>query len=558
MYEELIPCTITRHSSHRIDKQEKFQNCRGFKSLKEVRLLDTGSLSAAENMALDMIILEEVAAGNSPMTFRFLQFKPDAALVGYNQDVELEIRRDFCRAYGIDINRRITGGGGILFQESGLGWELFGQTGFDPFKGSFESILLRICSIAADGISKLGVDARFRPRNDIEIDGRKISGTGGVAISGAMMFQGTILIENEVDQFLRALRVPVEKLKKREIESLMDRICFLNDLISPPPTLLELKKAITGSFKTGLGMDFIEAGLTSGESERLAAELEYYQSDEWVYSKSRPLHESEPARSIKQTTGGTFRTHIWLAPGGKRIQQALIVGDFFSIPARLSRDLEASLVGLKPEAQTIYEAVTNFFEIYDGHVPEVEPAEIAEAIAEAARRLEIVNGQMSLVDVNELFFVNLRPEEMDRRLPRWLLLPYCSKNLDCAYRDIPGCSECGKCEIGACYDLARKYGLEPLTVQSFEHLVETIESKCAGTKGIYVGSCCEAFFAKHQAEMTQINASGILVNLDSTTCYDLGKGSQAYKGRFDNKTFLNMDLIEKTLRRLNEARNDKM
>ena len=91
-------------------------------------------------------------------------------------------------------------------------------------------------------------------------------------------------------------------------------------------------------------------------------------------------------------------------------------------------------------------------------------------------------------------------------------------------------------------------------MQSFEHLMDTIQSKCAGENGIYVGSCCEAFFAKHQAEMAQIDASGVLINLDSTTCYDLGKGSQAYKGRFDNKTFLNMDLIHKTLRRLNVSK----
>lgn len=522
--------------------------------MREIRLLDTGSLSAAENMALDTIILEEVASGNSPATFRFLQFKPDAALVGYNQDVELEIRREFCRDNGIDINRRITGGGGILFQESGLGWEFFGRPGSHPFTGSFESILVRICSIAAEGISSLGVEAKFRPRNDIEINGRKISGTGGVAISGAMMFQGTILIKNEIDRFLKSLRVPVEKLKKREIESLMDRICFLNDLIDPAPSLSTVKNALTESFRNRLGITLLVAGLTYREQERLENELSYYQSDEWINSKSRPAHESDPARSIKQTTGGTFRTHLWLSTGAKRIQRALIVGDFFAIPSRLSRDLEASLVGLKPDPQVINQAVMNFFDNYDGRVLDVEPAQIALAISEAARRLKIVNGQMSLRDANELFFVNIKPEEMDESVPRWLLLPYCSKNIDCEYRDIPGCSECGECEIGACYEIAREFNLEPLTVQSFEHLMDTIQSKCAGENGIYVGSCCEAFFAKHQAEMAQIDASGVLINLDSTTCYDLGKGSQAYKGRFDNKTFLNMDLIHKTLRRLNASK----
>ncbi len=526
--------------------------------MEEIRLLDTGSISAAENMALDMIILEEVAQGNSPSTFRFLQFRPQAALVGYNQDVDLEIRRDYCETHNIDINRRLTGGGGILFQESALGWEIFGVNGHHPFSGKFETILTRICTIAADGLSLHGIKAKFRPRNDIEIEGRKISGTGGVVVSGAMMFQGTILIKNEIDQFLRALRVPVEKLKKREIESLMDRICFLNDLVDPPPTLSEVKKALTGEFEAQLGIKFVSSGLTDRESKRLEKELSYFQSKQWVYSKSRPQHESEPARSIKQTSGGTFRTHLWPGPRGKRIQQALIVGDFFAIPARLIRDLEASLVGVRLKKNEIIQSVIDFLDAYPGKILEVNPAEIAEAIAEAAQRLEIVNDQISLGEANELFFVNLRPDQLDQCLPKWLLLPYCSKDLECDYREIPGCSECGKCEIGACYDLAREFGLEPFTVQSFEHLMEIIQSKCVGNNGIYVGSCCEAFFSKHQAEMMQLDASGVLINLDSTTCYDLGKGSQAYKGRFDNKTFLNMQLITKTLRRLNESKSNKI
>jgi lipoate-protein ligase A len=95
--------------------------------------------------------------------------------------------------------------------------------------------------------------------------------------------------------------------------------------------------------------------------------------------------------------------------------------------------------------------------------------------------------------------------------------------------------------------------MEPVTVQSFEHLMEILREKCAPEDGMYVGSCCEAFYAKHQTEMEEVSAAGVLINLDSTTCYDLGKGGLAYKGEFDNKTSLNLPLIEKTLRRLHEG-----
>ena len=85
-------------------------------TLNHFRLLDTGSISGAANMALDKIILEEVAAGSSPPTLRFLQFKPSAALVGYHQDVSLEIRLDYCREHGIDVNRRLTGAAVFFFR----------------------------------------------------------------------------------------------------------------------------------------------------------------------------------------------------------------------------------------------------------------------------------------------------------------------------------------------------------------------------------------------------------------------------------------------------------
>ncbi|MDD5659964.1 MAG: lipoate--protein ligase, partial [Actinomycetota bacterium] len=75
------------------------------------RVIDTGELTAAENMALDSIILELREENLVPDTIRFLSFKPHSALVGQFQSVEKEIRTSFCRQNGIDINRRVTGGG---------------------------------------------------------------------------------------------------------------------------------------------------------------------------------------------------------------------------------------------------------------------------------------------------------------------------------------------------------------------------------------------------------------------------------------------------------------
>ena len=61
---------------------------------------------------------------------------------------------------------------------------------------------------SANGLQRLGLRAYFRTRNDVEVSGRKISGTCGTELSGAILFQGTLLVDFDVDEMLRALRIP--------------------------------------------------------------------------------------------------------------------------------------------------------------------------------------------------------------------------------------------------------------------------------------------------------------------------------------------------------------
>ena len=78
--------------------------------MKELRLLDTGMMTATQNIALDDILLQLRNDDKIPDTLRLLQFKPHAVLVGFHQSIEQEVRVDFCQQKDIDINRRITGG----------------------------------------------------------------------------------------------------------------------------------------------------------------------------------------------------------------------------------------------------------------------------------------------------------------------------------------------------------------------------------------------------------------------------------------------------------------
>ena len=87
------------------------------------RVVDTGVLEGRFNIAIDQAMIEEHQAGRIPDTFRFMRFPP-TALIGRHQALRQEVDVDHCRAHGIGIVRRITGGGAIYLDEGQLGWGL--------------------------------------------------------------------------------------------------------------------------------------------------------------------------------------------------------------------------------------------------------------------------------------------------------------------------------------------------------------------------------------------------------------------------------------------------
>lgn len=309
---------------------------------KTLRVIDTGLRRAAENLALNRALLESHQQGTSPHTLRFLRFTP-CALVGFHQSVSQELRTDYCAENGIDIQRRITGGGAIYFDETQIGWELYLDR---RFLGTAEMpvIAQRICEAAARGISALGVDARFRPRNDIEVDGRKISGTGGAFDGDSILYQGTLLIDFDVERMLRVLRIPAEKLSDKAISSARDRVANLKDLLGELPSFARVQQLLAESFAQsfGVGLEWSDA-LNAAEQRRLAEALAEMDTREWVYQHDRPASEAGLLEGLHKSSGGLMRAALALDHARDRIKQVWITGDFFLKPRRAVVDLEASL-----------------------------------------------------------------------------------------------------------------------------------------------------------------------------------------------------------------------
>ncbi|MDI6839671.1 MAG: DUF116 domain-containing protein [bacterium] len=528
------------------------------------RLLDTGVRTAAENMAMDETLLETKSKKLSPNTVRFLQFYPPAVLVGYHQTVEQEVRLDFCNKNGIDVNRRITGGGAIYFDESQLGWEIICEKSF--FKTSIvnESFFKDLCQPVIYALKRLGINAKFRPRNDIEVNGRKISGTGGTEEGEAFLFQGTLLVDFDVNTMLRALRIPIEKLKDKEIDSVKERVtCLKWELGCPHSGTVSIrgqspiKQILKQGFEKEFGIELIKGGLTKDEELLFYQKLNKFKSNKWINKVKEPAYTRQVAHSVYKAEGGLIRTSLVVNTKRNQIESALITGDFFAYPKRAIFDLEAILKDIRADKITVQNKINQFFKgtrhgVSLPKIPGIKPSDFISAINEALEKIELVKFGIPLPLGNRVFTVNgtfskiiLQHVGAIHELP--LLLPYCAKLKVCKFRYKDFCTECGKCSVGEAYRIGRERSMMVTTIVSFEHLMSTLKRYKRDGITSYIGCCCEPFYAKHREELEDIGLGGILIDIDNTTCYELGKVEEAYKGRFESQTELNIGLLKEVM-----------
>ena len=509
------------------------------------RLLDTGVRSAAENMGLDETLLELKAEERIPHTLRFLQFSNPTVLVGHHQSVEEEVRLDYCLRQGIEINRRLTGGGALYWGKKELGWEIYISKNDPRIPSRIEDLYRRMGEAASLGLRHLGIRAHFRPRNDIEIQGHKISGTGGTELSGAILFQGTVLVDFDVDEMLRALRIPTEKLQDKEIESVKERVTCLKWELGRTPSIRTIKAALARGFEEAFGVRFDSKPLTFEEESLLKTKLPYFSSPDYIFKIRDSLPRRKTLSSILKAPGGLIRISLAMDSKTQVINQILITGDFFAYPKRTIFDLESLLKNSKASPSIIEGIIRSFFSDKKPRIPGVTEVHFIRALDEAIQKMHLLPKGFDEEETHHLFPV-LKPFKEVRK-PDVLLLPYCAKEVECHYRNLQGCEECGRCTVGDAAQMARSFGMDSVTIQNYEELESTLSNlKHSGVRG-FIGSCCEPFYGKHRPDFERIGLPGILIDVERSTCYDLGQEKEAFKGRFENQTHLNLSLLKKVL-----------
>jgi len=511
------------------------------------REIDTGLQSAATNIAWDRTLLELRSEGVIPNTLRFLRYTP-TALVGYHQSLNEELRLDYCRKQGIEINRRVTGGGAIYFDEPQLGWELIFDRRLFGATTDMATISQRICEAAAEGLRGLGIEAAFRPRNDIEVEGRKISGTGGAFDGDAVLFQGTLLIDFDVEALLKALRVPTEKLNKREITSARERVVSVKDLLGHIPDFETVKEVMRDGFRRHFGIDFTPGELTAAERERFKEVLPEIEETEWVELVTTPEEQADipVVYGVHKVRGGLLRARLALDLKRRTVRSAMISGDFFIHPKRFVFDLEAALRDCPLDQVEV--RLDLFFAGQKVEMLLLSHREFREVILKALDKLKIADRfGLSVEETRDVMLWGNQPMEQTLREATVMLVPYCAKPTDCEWRHKDGCDECGRCAVGDAYRMGRERGMKVITVINYEQLGDTLDRMKQEQVPGYVGMCCEAFFIKRQKAFRDADLPAVLLDIEGATCYELREEDKAYAGTFEAFAGLKLPIVEKVM-----------
>lgn len=217
-----------------------------------LRIVDTGLRSARWNVAMTAALAELHASCGASDTLRIHHY-PACVLLGAGQDMEQAADVAYCWNAGIEIARRVSGGGAVYMSPTMLAWDVLVDRA--AHGGRLEAVTRAVCQGVAAGLSRLGAGARFRAPNDIVITERKVAGSSGYMLGRSAMLQGTVLVRDDVAAMACALRLPEAALRQgvtcleAEIGSapgmsaIMESIaCSLADALEREPVPGELRR----------------------------------------------------------------------------------------------------------------------------------------------------------------------------------------------------------------------------------------------------------------------------------------------------------------------------
>lgn len=250
------------------------------------RFMDFGLVDIRDMMALNEAILK----GGEGNTFFFWTPKK-SIILGFFQKAEEELNLANCRDY--TITRRISGGG-IAFSDEGgrqINYGVVGTIDNELFPLDIIESYKQICGIIIDTLVHYGLNASFRPINDVVVKtpylntgiARKISGNAQTRWEGKLLQNGTLLLDFDVEEMLRILNVPKEKFLDKKIASIKEGLTWLDRELGEQKDMEEVKGIMKSKFEERFHARLKEGTPSERETALARSLLPRYYSHEWTY-----------------------------------------------------------------------------------------------------------------------------------------------------------------------------------------------------------------------------------------------------------------------------------
>lgn len=262
---------------------------------------------------------EEYFMSNFEEDIFYLYINSPCIVIGKNQNAYAEINRTYVEENQVQVVRRRSGGGAVYHDHGNLNFGFIVKNDNKDFDTVFREFTAPILEVLND----FGVPAEFAGRNDLVVEGKKISGNAQFRTTDKILQHGTLLFDSDLTAISNALNASPLKFEDKSIKSVRSRVTNIKEHLSTELSIEDLAESIVQKVRQKFGdSEIYDLSQNDRNAIRQLAENKYSTWD-WVYGNSPKFRYN----NIFKFQNGTVE--IGLNAEAGIIQEANIYGDFF-------------------------------------------------------------------------------------------------------------------------------------------------------------------------------------------------------------------------------------
>ncbi len=295
------------------------------------------------NLAIEEYLLRNIAPEEDILLF---YINEPSIIIGRNQNTVEEINVDYIQAHNIHVVRRLSGGGAVYHDLGNLNFSFMAPITDSNFH-NFHVFTAPVIQV----LNEMGVPAELGGRNDILMEGHKISGNAQYSTGKRMFSHGTLLYNSDLSHVNDALKVKASKIESKGIKSIRSRVANITEFLNDPPDIATFKQKLLEGIFAG-EKPIPQYHLTNEDWDAIQAlSASRYQTWEWNYGRS-------PAFNIYKNQLfpiGEIDARLYVEKG--LIQNIKFFGDFLGQGD--VAELEALLTGTHYTPEALQEKLTH-------------------------------------------------------------------------------------------------------------------------------------------------------------------------------------------------------